>query len=211
MIRAPTLRRAVPSRGQARSVQNQAGAADTVRQSLRDLVVSARADAGCEAGTWGGAVGSRPCRRRRRRRTGEVLPPNSRRNANRVPCHGARTGGARAHLTAHAATLGVAGRSLGAVPPRRRATMPASPPHGRPRQRRPVACRLREVSTTNRTLIQLTCDTVLCPAARRARAIRSRWPGGLDREHRGETVARRSSRGGTLHEVAEQGGRDHRR
>src|SRR5262245_62795336 len=29
MIRAPTLRRAVPSRGQARSVQNQAGAADT--------------------------------------------------------------------------------------------------------------------------------------------------------------------------------------
>jgi hypothetical protein len=75
MIRAPTLRRAVPSRGQARSVQNQAGAADTgVRENLRDLVVSARTAVGCEAGTWG-PVGSRPCRRRRRGRTAEVLPP----------------------------------------------------------------------------------------------------------------------------------------
>ena len=209
MIRAPTLRRAVPSRGQARSVREPSGGcAHRPGEPSRPC---RRRTSGRRLRTWnwGGAVGSRPCRRRRRRRTGEVLPPNSRRNANRVPCHGARTGSARAHLTAHAATLGVTGRCLGAVPPRRRATMPASRRTGA----RGNAGPWRDACTRShrRTLIQLTCDTVLCPAARRARAIRSRWPGALDPEHRGETVERRSSRGRTHHEVAEQGGRNHRR
>ena len=168
MIRAPTLRRAVPSRGQARSVREPSGGcAHRPGEPSRPC---RRRTSGRRLRTWnwGGAVGSRPCRRRRRRRTGEVLPPNSRRNANRAPCHGARTGGARAHLTAHAATLGVASRSLGAVPPCRRATILQARRTGAPGNDGPwrAACPRYQ----RRTLIHLTCDSVLCPAAVARRA-----------------------------------------
>jgi hypothetical protein len=155
MIRAPTLRRAVPSRGQARSVQNQAGAADTgVRENLRDLVVSARTAVGCEAGTWG-PVGSRPCRRRRRGRTAEVLPPigGGMRSALLVMAFG---GVARERVSAFTppdlasrADLSASCRPVGA-PPCLQARRAGARGRGRP-----VARGLHEVPTTNADLIDV--------------------------------------------------------
>jgi hypothetical protein len=176
-IRAPTFRRAVPSRGQARSVRESSGAAGTVRESLRDLVVSARADVGCEAGR-GGGVGSRT--------RADGVADGVRVRSFHPISGGMRTAllvivleqVARERISPRTPPRSASRADLSApCRPRRRATMPASPTRGRPRQRRPVACRLHEVSTTNADPVDVRYRSVS------GRTPRSRYP---------VTVARRA-------------------